>query len=933
MKTALKYLMLATALLGACASAQKKAPAAVLVKNATIWTVASQGTLQKADLLVENGKIAKVGTGLTAPSGAIVIDAAGKHVTPGMIDCHSHTAIRGGVNEGSNNVTAEVRILDVVNPEDINIYRQLAGGTTLIHALHGSANSIGGQNAPLKLRWHSSAEEMRIEGIPGTMKFALGENPKRSNSGALAGLTGATRYPNTRMGVNESIRERFTAARDYLKEWDDYNKLSDKSKTVPPRRDLQLEAIGELLTGTRLIHSHSYVAEEILALLRLTQEFHIQMAAFQHVLEGYKVADELAAAHVGASTFSDWWAYKMEAYDAISYNGAIMNKKGVVVSFNSDDDELARRLNLEDAKAVRWGDLTEEEAIKFNTINPAIQLRMDKRTGSLEPGKDADFVIWSGHPLSVYSIAEQTWVDGVKEFDRAEDLAARPAEEKEREDLIAKVKASDVPPAGGAGRGGRGGAGGGAPGGAQAGRGGQAGGTGATAPAASTLEPRPKRPTPAFVPAEYKDKLAPTGGTFAIVGATIHTVSNGDIANGTIVFSKGKITALGPKVSTAGATIINGAGKHVYPGMIQPISVIGISEVSAVAATLDEAETGVFNPNATPYLTVNADSELLAVARTTGITHVNTTPMGGIVSGTSSLTRLDGWNYEDMSAVQRVALQVHWPAFSRGRGGRGGGGFGAPATEDNTARDRTIKAIRQWFDDARAYEKAKNAGSPHFEMDTKLEALLPVIDGKIPVIVYASEPRAIKSAVTWAQEEGVRPIIAGGGEIWRAAAFLKENNVPVILTGVLEMPTKESDPYDEGYTVAAKLQAAGVKFCIADGTGGNPDRARDLPFHAGMAAAFGLPKDEALKAVTLYPAQILGVGDQLGSLEVGKSASLIVTSGDPLEIRTKLFEEYIDGRKVNLEANKQYRLYQKYMNRPKPMASASATAPSAAKKK
>jgi len=918
--------MFAAAVLCVSAPAQSKtAPAAVLVKNATIWTVASQGTLQKADLLVENGKISKIGAGLTAPAGTIVIDAAGKHVTPGIIDCHSHTAIRGGVNEGSNNVTAEVRIRDVINPEDINIYRQLAGGTTIAHLLHGSANSIGGQNAPVKYHWHASAEEMWIPDIPGTIKFALGENPKRSNSGAIAGLTGATRYPNTRMGVNESIRERFTAGRDYLKEWDDYNKLSaaEKAKTVPPRTDLQLEAIGEILTGKRLIHSHSYVADEILALLRLTQEFHIQMAAFQHVLEGYKVADELAAANVGGSTFSDWWAYKMEAYDAISYNGALMAKRGVVVSFNSDDDELARRLNLEDAKAVRWGDMTEADAIKFNTINPAIQLHIDKRTGSLEPGKDADFVIWSGHPLSVYTIAEQTWVDGIKEFDRAEDLAGRAALEKERADLIEKVKASDVPAAaGGGGRGGRGGAGGG--GAAQAGRGGQAGGTGATA-AASTLEPRPKRPTPAFVPAEYKDKLAPSSGTFAIVNATIHTVSKGDIANGTIVFSKGKITAVGQKVSTAGATIINGAGKHVYPGMIEPISVIGISEVSAVAATLDEAETGVFNPNATPYLAVNADSELLAVARTTGITHVNTTPMGGIVSGTSSLTRLDGWNYEDMNAVQRVALQVHWPAFGRGRGGRGGGfGGAAAATDDNSARDRAIKAIRDWFEDARAYEKAKNAAGPHFTMDTKLEALLPVIDGKIPVIIYANEPRQIKSAVTWAQEEGVRPIIAGAGEIYRAAAFLKENSVPVILTGVLEMPDKESDPYDFGYTVAAKLQAAGVKFCISDGTGGNPDRARDLPFHAGMAAAFGLPKDEALKAVTLYPAQILGVGNQLGSLEVGKSASLIVTSGDPLEIRTKLFEEYIDGRKVNLEANKQYRLYQKYLNRPKPMAAASA---------
>jgi len=920
----MKHILLLAAIL--CVSAveaqqKKTAPAAVLVKNATVWTVGPQGTLAKADLLVENGKISKVGTNLTAPAGAVVVDANSKHVTPGIIDCHSHSAIRGGVNEGSNNITAEVRIRDVINPEDINIYRQLAGGTTAANLLHGSANSIGGQNATVKLRWNSTAEEMLIKDAPEGIKFALGENPKRSNGGLnLPGIE--RRYPNTRMGVNESIRERFAAAHDYGKVWEEYNKLSEAQQAhcEPPRRDLQLEAIWEILTGKRLIHSHSYRQDEILALIRLADDFGIHIGTFQHVLEGYKVADEIAAHGAGASSFSDWWAYKMEAYDAIPYNGAIMQKRGVLVSFNSDSDELARRLNLEDAKAIRWGDLTEEEAIKFNTINPAKQLRIDKRTGSLEPGKDADFVIWSGNPLSVYTVAEQTWVDGVKEFDRAEDLASRAALEKERADLIEKVKASDLPTAtgGGAGRGGT------AAGQVQ-GRGGRSGQAGAPAAAAAqTLEPRPKRSIPAAVPAVYMDKLGSGSPTMAIVGATIHTVAKGDIPNGTVVFSKGKITAVGAHVPTAGATIVNGAGKHVYPGMIEALSVIGITEVNQGAnGTVDESEAGSMNPNANPALAVNPESELLAVARTTGITHVNTSPQGGLISGTSALTRLDGWTYEDMNAVHHVALQVHWPRFGRARGGRGGFAFAMAGGEDNPTRDRDIKAIRQIFDDARAYQKAKATGGPHFQVDTKLEALLPVIEGKVPVIIHADEPRAIRSAVTWAQEEGVRPIIAGAGDIWRAASFLKENNVPVIVTGILALPNKESDPYDSAYTVAAKLNETSVKFCISDsGTGSESDRARDLPFHAGMAAAFGLPKDEALKSVTLYPAQILGVGDNLGSIEVGKSASLIVTSGDPLEIRTKVFAEYIDGRQVNLDNNRQYRLYQKYMNRPK-VASAS----------
>ena len=887
-------------------------PAAVLVRNATIWTVSAQGTLSKADLLVENGKVSKVGTNLTAPAGAAVIDASGKHVTPGMIDCHSHSAIRGGVNEGSNNITAEVRIRDVINPEDITIYRELAGGTTAANLLHGSANSMGGQNAIVKLRWHSTAEDMLIKGAPEGIKFALGENPKRSNGGLnLPGIE--RRYPNTRMGVNESIRERFSAARDYGKEWDEYTRLSEEQKAhrEPPRRDLQLESIWEIVSGKRAIHSHSYRQDEILALIRLADDFGIRIGTFQHVLEGYKVADEIAAHGAGASSFSDWWAYKMEAYDAIPYNGAIMQKRGVLVSFNSDSDELARRLNLEDAKAIRWGDLTEEEAIKFNTINPALQLHIDKVTGSLEPGKDADFVIWSGPPLSVYTVAEQTWVDGVKEFDRAEDLANRAAREKERADLIEKIKASDLPTAGGGGAG-RGGAGGGQ---GRGGRGGQAA-------AASTLEPRPKRPVPTVVAATYRDMLGPASPTIAIVGATIHTVAAGDIPNGTVVFSKGRITAVGAHVSTAGATVVNAAGKHIYPGMIEALSVIGITEVNQGAnGTVDESEVGNLNPNANPALAVNPESELLAVARTTGITHVNTSPQGGLISGTSALTRLDGWTYEDLNAVRFVALQVHWPRFGRGRGGRGGFAFSQAGGEESTSRDRDIKAIRQIFDDARAYQKARAAGGPRFRTDTKLEALLPVIEGRIPVIIHADEPRAIRSAVTWAQEEGVRPIIAGAGDVWRAAVFLKENDVPVIITGVLSLPLKDSDPYDSAYTIAAKLREAGVKFCISDaGTGAEPDRARELPFQAGMAASFGLPKEEALKSVTLYPAQILGVGDNLGSIEVGKSASLIVTSGDPLEIRTKVFAEYIDGRKVNLDDNRQYRLYQKYSNRPKAAA-------------
>jgi imidazolonepropionase-like amidohydrolase len=868
----------------------------VLVKNATIWTQGPQATLAKADLLVENGKISKVGANLAQPAGALVIDAAGKHVTPGVIDAHSHSAGRGGINEGSNNITAEVRINDVINPEDENIYRQLAGGTTAINLLHGSANSIGGQNAVLKLKWHSTREGMLVPDAPPGIKFALGENPKRSASPNIAGVE--RRYPNTRMGVNESIRERFTAAREYAREWKEYKKLSEaeKARRVPPRRDLQLETLAEILAGERLVHSHAYRQDEILALIRLADEFGFRIATFQHVLEGYKVADEIAAHGAGGSTFSDWWAYKLEAWDAIPYNGAIMNKRGVAVSFNSDSSELARRLNLEAAKAVKYGGLDEVEALKFVTLNPARQLRIDKRVGSLEPGKDADFVIWSGHPLSVYTVAEQTWVEGVKQFDRQEDLAARAQQDKERAGLIERIKRGDQPRGGGPG--------GGPP-------------RPAEAPKAAQAA-APKRPIPAAQPAEYRDRLAATGGSFAIVGATIHTVSKGDIANGTVVFEKGRITAVGAGVSTRGATIIDGRGKHVYPGMIDPGTTLGLTEIGSVPGGVDVAEIGQLNPNVNPALAVNPDSELIPVARANGITHALVNPTGGLISGTSALIRLDGWTYEDLTAATPVAMHIQWPRF-RARGRGFGGGFPGQQTEQQLqqARERDMKTIRQAFEDARAYQKAKAANGPNFKVDPLWEGMLPVVEGRIPVIVSANEVRAIRSAVEWAEQEGVRIIIDGAGEVWRAATLLKEKKIPVIVDGILSLPGRESDPYDEAYSLAAKLHAAGVQFCIGGGSNMEASNVRNLPYHAGMAAAFGLPKDEALKAVTLYPAQILGLADKLGSIEAGKSASLVITSGDLLEIRTKVLASYIDGRPVDLNNNKHYRLYQKYNHRPK----------------
>lgn len=410
-------------------------PAAVLVRGATVWTAGPRGTLENADLLVRAGRIVAVGRDLTAPAGAVIVDGRGKHVAPGIIDEHSHSAILGNVNECTNSVTCEVRIQDVINSESTNLYRQLAGGATVMHLLHGSCNAIGGQAAVIRNKWGAPPDELFMADAPPSVKFALGENPKQSNFGADR----TDRYPKTRAGVEETIREAFTRAKDYDRaraEW------RAGRRPLPPRDDLQLDALSEIVSGKRLIHCHSYRADEILMLMRLAEEFGFRVNTFTHVLEGYKVANELAAHGASGIGFTDWWQYKQEVIDAIPWNGWLMWDRGVNAGFNSDSDELARRLNTEAAKAIKYGGMPPEEAIKMVTINPARSLRIDGRMGSLEPGKEADFAIWSGSPLSPYSRCEQTWIEGRKYFDRAADLAGRAALAGERDSLIAHAKAA-----------------------------------------------------------------------------------------------------------------------------------------------------------------------------------------------------------------------------------------------------------------------------------------------------------------------------------------------------------------------------------------------------------------------------------------------------------------------------------------------------------
>ena len=400
----------------------------VLIRNATVLT-AIKGTLENTDILIQNGKIARIGKNLKASANAQVIDASGKFITPGIVDCHSHSML-DAINESSYSVTSMTRVRDVLNPTDVAIYRALAGGVTTANLLHGSANSIGGQNQVVKFKYGRPIEDFIFPDAPPGIKFALGENPKRTNFNPNRG--GTPRYPRTRMGVMETIRDAFLRARDYKQSWDDFK--AGKTK-VEPRRDLELEPLVEVLEGKRLVHSHGYRSDELLNLLLIADEFGFRVGTIQHGLEAYKIAPEIAKRGTGVSIFTDSWGYKLEAYDAIPYDAVILWKAGVAVSINSDSDERMRRLNLDAAKVEKYGGVPEQDALQMITLNPAKQLGIDKKVGSIETGKDADIVIWSAHPFSVYAHPEMTMIDGEIFFDRAGDIANRARLEKERQEL------------------------------------------------------------------------------------------------------------------------------------------------------------------------------------------------------------------------------------------------------------------------------------------------------------------------------------------------------------------------------------------------------------------------------------------------------------------------------------------------------------------
>ena len=843
---------------------QAQASGVVAIRNATLITV-SRGTIRNGSIVMRDGKIAAVGANVQIPAGAEVIDGTGKFVSPGIIDAHSHIA-NDAINEGATAVSSMTGMGDVLNPLDISIQRDLAGGVTAANVLHGSANPIGGKTVVIKLRWGvTKGEQLLFEGALPGIKFALGENPKRQG---LASNTGARRYPGTRQGVEYVIRDAFTRAKTYQKAKQDFQKAKAAGQdALPPRRDLQLDALVEILEGKRLVHAHCYRADEILMMIRLADEMGFKVATFQHVLEGYKVAKEMAAHGAGGSTFSDWWGYKIEAEDAIPGNASVMTAKGVNVSINSDSAEHARRLNTEAAKSVRWGDMNDDQAIALVTLNPAKQLRIDQRVGTLDTGKDADVVLWSHHPLSTYAIVEKTFIDGKAYYDRVADLA--------RVQMVEKEKA------------------------AMSGRtGGAAPGTGAGASA-----------TPANLfnieSQAAEIKLNTNGPTWAITNARLVTVTGPVIEKGAIVIRGNRIQAIGANVSPpSGAKVVDAKGASVYPGFFDAATDLGINE-PGVRGMEDVSEMLDFNQMLRTRVAYQSDSDAIPVARIEGVTSAAIFMGGGVITGEVPLMNLDGWTWEENMVRPTAGLALSFPGS--GGGGRGGGGGGGRGGGAGAGGGNPLQELDRLLTAARAYGANANR-----QMDWTLEPLVPIVTKKQPFFVQAGTEDAIRNAVAWAERQGVNIVIRTSPMTAVAMAdLLKQKNVPVILSTVLSMPQGEDAFHAATYQAPGQLAKAGVVFALSSG---GFETSRLIPFQAAMAVAWGLDRDEAIKAITINAAKIFGADKSLGSLEAGKIANLVVVNGDPLEIRSRIQHVVIGGRDVPLES-KQTELFKRYMGR------------------
>jgi len=819
----------------------------VVLRHARVLTV-TNGILDDTDVLVVDGRIREIGKGLAAPEGVTSIDLNGYWLSPGIVDPHSHMAVTG-INEWTQSITCEVRQADVVNHTQLAVQRALAGGVTTIHTMHGSANTIGGQNAVLKLKFNTSPAEMLVSTGPRLVKFALGENVTRARS--------TPRFPNSRMGVESVLRQALNAALEYDKEWKVYAARTAQGEVVAiPRRDLRLEALRDIVGGSIWVHSHCYRADEMLRLLAVAQDYGFRIATLQHVLEGYRVSAEMFNHGVAGSTFSDWWSYKKEAFDAIPYNAPMMMRAGIVTSLNSDSEEVVRHLNLEAGKMLRFGGLTADEAMRLVTINPAIQIGLDSRIGSIEVGKDGDFAVFTRHPLDTFAKNVMTIVEGEVFFAYPGYIF---------DGSVAGPNVAEVPQ-----------------------------------PARGPL---------------HLERL-PASKAYVIRGARVHPVVGEEIPNGVVVLRDGKIesvTALGDSFSPpADAVVIDATGLHVYPGLIDSASQLGLAEIEGIPQTVDATELARFQPELSAFSAFNPHSEHLPVAFCEGITTAHAVPSGGMISGRGAVLQLSGWTMPEMLRHAETGLVIDLPVLP------------VELSEDEKDKTKRLDEQRAKMEDiegfirsAQQYIRAHGVAGAAPTSDVRLAAMAPYVRGEKPVFFRADSYKSILQALAFADTWSLKPIILGGGEAWKCAALLAEKKVPVIVTSVFGEATGKYDRFDAFYTNPARLEQAGVLFSIAsDGT----QFARQLPLHAGYAAAYGLSPQRGLRAITIDAAKILGVDAQIGSLESGKAADVIITTGDPLQASTRTIGLFMAGKPVELSSLHE-RSYEKFSERPAPLLS------------
>lgn len=849
----------------------------VLLKNALVLTVSGED-LPGASVLVRDGRIAAVGRDLRA-DGVREIDLTGYVVMPGILDPHAHIAV-DGVNEGSLSVTPEVREEDVIDSDDIDIYRALSGGTTSIHAMHGSANTIGGQCVLLKLKYGRPAAELVMAGAPRTVKWALGENVKRSGMNEpdfFRERQDPRRFPGTRMGVETTLRRALRAGQLYAAE----REAAARPGARPLRRDLRLEALADILDGRIWVNTHCYRADEILRLMDVAEEFGIRIACLHHVLEGYRIMPEIARHGAGTATFADWWAYKMEAYDAVPHNAGMLLRAGVNSAIKSDSADLMRHMNLEAAKCLKYAGLSPNEALRLITLNAARLFGMEKRLGSIEVGKDADLAVFDGHPLDTFSKCVLTLVDGEVYFQHLAFDADRPP------------------------------------------------------------RPRPLKSFAALRPTtELVRERLPRGDApcYAITNATLHPVSGPTYREGTLLIRDGRIEAAGSVLTIPpDAEVIDATGLHVYPGLINAATYTGLQEVEAVGVTIDTAEPGTFQPDITAESAFNPHSAMIEVARAEGTTTIALIPSSPTIAGQAGVLDLAGWSMGEMLVASKVGLIVNFPITQAKSLLKEEERPDEPNTPFPFRREvergrEPLQKLERFFRDAKVYAEgvraAQQAGRPQpSPPDTRYDAMIPYVLGEKPVWFNVSSYQAILEAVQFADALGLRPVILGGREAWKVAGLLAERNIPVIYEGTMSMPsgvpgvTGASEAWNANYAALGVLQRAGVKLALCSR---GADLAKLMPLDAGFAVAHGLDPDAAVRAMTLDAAEILGLGDRLGSLEPGKIANVIVCTDHPCQATNVVRYAFIRGRPVSLES-KHTREAEKFGNRPRPALPAERT--------